>query len=440
MPSGSELQVLLGNVVVAQLSGDLSQPVLNWTSEWRQGGFLLAPSLPWEVNGLPPSGAAVRNFFENMLPEGMAFDHLLEYAQISRSNSIGLALHLGNDLPGAIRLRTENQFLQGHPDVFRIIAEDELDDRIGRMSAVPIDVWDGKPRLSVAGMQPKLNLLELNGHLGLCDGDRLASDRILKFSSAARPLLLLNECMTMRLAAAAGWPTAKAGMRQVGVHQALEIMRFDRQAVAGTDGNMVVKRRHVIDGCQALGLPSAYKYERNYGDGRDVRHIREGANLLKLFGLASDADNPQAFINNLYDWVLFSIVVGNADAHAKNISFFVGPNGIRPALWYDLLSVVLVPDVSRQLAMSVSDEFEWDQLHALQLLELADEIGRPRSWAQRRLERLLDHLAKALPQAAAAVIPQNAEESDFQQTWMKFIDERIQYWRNEASMMPKIKI
>lgn len=149
--------------------------------------FCLRPSLPWEVNGLPQSGAAVRHFFENMLPEGTAFDHLLEYAQISRSNSIGLALHPGNDLPGAIRLRTENQLLQGHPDVFRIIAEDELDDRIGRMSAVPIDVWDGKPRLSVAGMQPKLNLLELNGHLGLCDGDRLASDRILKFSSAARP-------------------------------------------------------------------------------------------------------------------------------------------------------------------------------------------------------------------------------------------------------------
>lgn len=124
----------------------------------------------------------------------------------------------------------------------------------------------------------------------------------------------------------------------------------------------------------------------------------------------------------------------------RRTSVFCRANGIRPAPWYDLLSVVLVPDVSRQLAMSVSDEFEWDQLHALQLLELADEIGRPRSWAQRRLERLLDHLAKALPQAAAAVIPQNAEESDFQQTWMKFIDERIQYWRNEASMMPKIKI
>ena len=26
-------------------------------------------------------GSAVRNFFENMLPEGTAFDHLLEYAQ-----------------------------------------------------------------------------------------------------------------------------------------------------------------------------------------------------------------------------------------------------------------------------------------------------------------------------------------------------------------------
>ena len=114
-----------------------------------------------------------------------------------------------------------------------------------------------------------------------------------------------------------------------------------------------------------------------------------------------------AFINNLYDWVLFSIVVGNADAHAKNIQFFfVGPNGIRPAPWYDLLSVVLVPDVSRQLAMSVSDEFDGINCMHCSLLELADEIGRPRSWAQRRLERLLDHLAKALPQAAAAVIPQ----------------------------------
>ena len=68
MPSGSELQVLLGNVVVAQLSGDLSQPVLNWTSEWRQGGFLLAPSLPWEVNGLPPSGAAAVSYTHLTLP------------------------------------------------------------------------------------------------------------------------------------------------------------------------------------------------------------------------------------------------------------------------------------------------------------------------------------------------------------------------------------
>lgn len=71
MPSGSELQVLLGNVVVAQLSGDLaarSQLDIGVATRW----FSFAPSLPWEVNGLPPSGAAVRNFFENMLPEGTA--------------------------------------------------------------------------------------------------------------------------------------------------------------------------------------------------------------------------------------------------------------------------------------------------------------------------------------------------------------------------------
>jgi hypothetical protein len=38
------------------------------------------------------------------------------------------------------------------------------------------------------------------------------------------------------------------------------------------------------DGCQALGLAPAFKYERPYGEGRDVQHLREGASLPRLFG------------------------------------------------------------------------------------------------------------------------------------------------------------
>ena len=53
-----------------------------------------------------------------------------------------------------------------------------------------------------------------------------------------------------------------------------------------------VKRLHIIDGCQMLDLPSAYKYERNFGSGPDVENIREGASFPKLFETANLCEVP----------------------------------------------------------------------------------------------------------------------------------------------------
>jgi len=46
----------------------------------------------------------------------------------------------------------------------------------------------------------------------------------------------------------------------------LVINRFDRISARET-----VRRLHIIDSCQALNVPVSYKYERNFGSGRDVR-------------------------------------------------------------------------------------------------------------------------------------------------------------------------
>lgn len=436
--NGIELEVLLGNQLVGHLISDASETQLIWDPHWLQSGFPLSPILPWGKDARP-AGTSLRSFFENMLPEGSALEHLLQYSQISRTNVMALALRLGNDLPGAVRLRLAKVQDSAEEDSFRTISKEELEKRILQMEVLPIDIWDGKPRLSVAGMQPKLNLLELNGRLGLCCGSRIASDRILKFSSDAVPTLLINEFLTMRLASGLGWPVARVELRHFDTLRALEIFRFDRRLVIDAEGPKV-QRRHVIDACQTLGLPSSFKYERNFGDGRDVQHIRDGVSLRKLFALDKYAAFPKHFQDNLFDWMLFSVIVGNVDAHGKNFSFYYSAKGLEPAPWYDLISVVMVPGISHNLAMALGDVFEWDELHALQILETTDDIGRSRRWAHKRLGNLLDRLEESLPVAVSSLRPESVKEEDFLAAWKSFIEKRIAYWRQQWKIIPCIRI
>jgi serine/threonine-protein kinase HipA len=73
-----------------------------------------------------------------------------------------------------------------------------------------------------------------------------------------------------------------------------------------------IQRLHCIDGCQALGLGVSMKYERPYGDTRDVQHIRDGASLPKLFTLIDAASpNPAADGLALLRWIIFQILIGN---------------------------------------------------------------------------------------------------------------------------------
>lgn len=73
------------------------------------------------------------------------------------------------------------------------------------------------------------------------------SDRILKFEAGSIPNLLLNEFLSLRLAREAGFVVNDARLISIPRHRVLEIIRFDR-TVECVNGNVVVRRRHVIDG------------------------------------------------------------------------------------------------------------------------------------------------------------------------------------------------
>ena len=193
---------------------------------------------------------------------------------------------------------------------------------------MPFTVWDGRVRLSIAGHQDKLAVFEDEGEWFLVEGPALVSTHLLKPEPVDRRLagLTTNARFCMQLAQACGLRTAPT--RLVHVPQpVLVVERFDRRC----EGDRIV-RLHCIDGCQALGLPVNLKYERALGDERDVRDIRDGASLPAFFSLlAKHAVVPAAERLQLLRWVIFQVLIGNVDAHAKNRSFFLEPGGVRLA-------------------------------------------------------------------------------------------------------------
>ncbi len=72
-------------------------------------------------------------------------------------------------------------------------------------------------------------------------------------------------------------------------------------------------------------------------------------------------------------WALFNLMIGNSDAHGKNISFHQFATGIMPAPFYDLVSVRVYEDnVLQEMAMAFGDQFMGDHVGEADLLSFAE--------------------------------------------------------------------
>ncbi|VEB35682.1 HipA protein [Legionella sainthelensi] len=382
------LDVYLGEIQIANITPIEDQLYWTYSENWQKTGYAISPHLPF-YEDIPPLN--VQRFLRNLLPEGKPLEVLIDSFHVSKSNTFGLIRALGLDIPGSLVILPSNQAIPSQAN-FRLITNEELEERLNHPDSYSLIVWDGKPRLSVAGVQDKINIvINKKGDLGFGEGG-LCSTHILKFETQKLSNLVLNEYLSMQLARRCALSVANVQMLHFGQHSALLVERFDRKLVTTN----TVKRRHLIDGCQALNLPPEYKYEQNFGNGRDVAHIRDGVSLPKLFDFANQCMNPAKTKQQILDWVLFNVLIFNCDAHGKNISFFVGVDGISLAPFYDLVNIKMYPEFEHNLAMALGDEFEDDNVNAYQLADFADTCKLPRSLVAKRLKLLIDKLAAAL--------------------------------------------
>jgi serine/threonine-protein kinase HipA len=247
---------------------------------WRTAEHSYSISPHILANGPSPASSTVRRFLENLLPEGRALDIVATTHRVSKNNLYALVRELGHETSGALSFLPEDSTPADQPTTRREISRNELQQRISDRAQIPFAVWDGRVRLSIAGYQDKLAVYEEDGRMYLAEG-KFASTHILKPEPAENGLSMLvaNEHFSMSLATRLNLSAAPVSIIRV-PDPVLVIGRFDRTRVPGG-----VRRLHIIDVCQALNFPVSYKYERNFGSGRDVREIRDGVSFERLFSV-----------------------------------------------------------------------------------------------------------------------------------------------------------
>jgi serine/threonine-protein kinase HipA len=408
----ASLDVFLAADRVGTLSFDPGTSAWSFAygSGWveREDGYNLSPALP---RASAPAVTAeshsqsVRKFFENLLPEGQALDDAAQFAKVSKSNAFGLLVALGRETAGALRLMSADGTVAtpAQPDQ-RPLSRAEVSERIRSRPQLPFTVWDQRVRLSISGYQDKLAVLEEDDQWSLVGGSALASTHLVKPEpvNADYAGLTTNEYWCMQFAQALGLAVAPTRLEFI-PEPVLVVERFDRRRITGPQG-LTVERLHCFDGCQALDLPAAAKYERVFGSGEAVKHIRDGASLRLLFALVREqAAVPARAQIELLRWCILQVLIANLDAHAKNLTFFYGPGGLTLAPAYDLTCGLVYPKLEAELAMAIGDEFGPTAVQAFDWARFTLDCALPETLVARELTRMSRAAMTYLPQVTDQV-------------------------------------
>lgn len=405
-----QIEILMNGQTVGWLTHDAKfhQFSFQYDSTWleRADRFPLSPQLPLEPTpeiSKELHSAAVRQFFENLLPEGQALDDAAIAHQISKANLMGMLMAISKETSGALSV---GRYQQEHN--LRELTGDEISQRIRARPHQSFAVWDGKVRLSIAGFQDKIAALLLDGEWYLPEGQKYASTHILKPEPVSEVMrgMTSNEFFCMRLAERIRLPVAPVALMHV-PEPVLVVTRFDRQMTS--DG---VDRLHYIDGCQALGLPTGFKMERPYGSGKDVAQIRTGASYKALFELLEKHTSAPAKQRlDLLRWAIYHVLIGNTDAHAKNISFRSSSAGLSMAPAYDLVSGAsfMNEDLDKSYAMAIGDAFTSEELSPYEWANFANECGLQFNLVSRILNDEAQKILSVIDEVKREVIDEEAD-------------------------------
>ena len=339
--------------------------------------------LPRREGSYPDETA--RPFFENLLPEDEYRRLTGAAVRTAGENTAGLLGAIGGECAGAVSIWPAGA-APPTPPTYRRLAPEELREAFAAPSEDGLLALQREGRVSLAGAQPKLTLRWQ--HDGWALGvDGAPATHILKRTRLGFAHLVENEHCCMRLARAAGLQVPDTAIVDAGI-PVLAVERFDR-----AEGADHVVRLHQEDFCQMTGTLPQYKYEADGGPG-----LVTCAEVIRRYSAL-----PVADLQALVHWVVFNYLVGNEDAHAKNLAMLYSDAGLRLAPFYDIVSTAVYKGLSRKAAMAIGGERRYAYVKRRHWERLADAleikmaaVGATARGVADRLERAWDDVIAGL--------------------------------------------
>lgn len=311
---------------------------LRYDPAWISSPFgrPLSLSLPFGVGDVPVRGAAVENYFRNLLPDSEDIRNRVAMKfRLFAAEPFDLLEAVGRDCVGAVQLVAPGIKPGGFD---RIDCEPLSESEVAQhLRAVVLSRGSGRPkhhdefRLSLAGAQEKSGLMLHKGQWCMPQG-ATPSTHIFKLpmglvgnTRVNLSTSIENEWLCLKILQAYGLDVAQAEMACFDGQRALVVARFDRRL--HPSGNYWL-RLPQEDFCQALAVPPTLKYEENGGPG-----FAAIAAILRQ-SVEADKDLRTFLMTQILNWMLAA-----TDGHAKNYSIRLLAGGrfqLTPI--YDVLS------------------------------------------------------------------------------------------------------
>jgi serine/threonine-protein kinase HipA len=375
----------------------------------------LSLSLPLPLENVALRGAAVENYFDNLLPDSGAIRMRIQSRFNTRTQSaFDLLTAIGRDCVGALQLLAPGDVPTGITaiDATPLSDEEVANTLVGTVSssrtmARIAETEDGF-RISIAGAQEKTAFLFHDGQWCRPHGTT-PTTHIFKLPLGIVGNMAIdlrtsveNEWLCMSLLGKLGLPVARSEIKVFRDQKALVVERFDRLFAA--EGYWL--RLPQEDFCQVFGLPGDLKYQKEGGPGMVAI-----ANILQ-----NSLTSAQDIDTFLRAQIVFTLLAAT-DGHAKNFSLFLRPGGgyqLTPL--YDVLSAwPIIGRGARQVAyqkVSLAMAWKGKSTH-YRLKEIACrhfiETARRCAYGD-RIEATLAKLAQDLPGAIEAVSKELPED------------------------------
>ena len=342
------LAVFLLGERVGVLEADRGKLTFRYLPDYLRKADAAAISYSLPLQSEPFDSAVTSVFFDNLLPPDVVRKRLGKILHLSRHNIFGFLKAIGGDCAGAIALypTTGSEMTGASAPAFRELSDDEAAQILMDLPKRPLNIGKEEGfRISGTGAQDKLIACVKAGKI-LLPLFGAPSTHIIKPPVEAYHDSVFNEFFCIRLAQAMELPAPECEILTLKNVPYYCVTRFDRQSVDGE-----VCRLHQEDFCQLFSVDPEKKYE-NEG----------GPTIPKCFQLIKKMRIGTVGQVDFLRRVIFNVLIGNGDAHAKNFSLLYRGKNIQLAPVYDLLCTEIYDSLAHETAMSIGGETFFDAI------------------------------------------------------------------------------